>query len=515
MQLAKFFHAEANFCFYFNCQDPGYGEKKDSSPNTAVSKWQMFFERTKKIVTNTKKEVKKKPSRVVYCQSCVLKGKGHARLGRTTPSIKERHIARNHENKSDRLVLLAEDHPDVIKYLAEQSGGSSVQPQAGPSVEPQEEPSVEPQEEPSVEPQEEPSVEPQEEPSVEPQEEPSVEPQEEPSVEPQEEPSVEPQEEPSVEPQEEPSVEPQEEPSVEPQEEPSVEPQEEPSVQPQAGPSVQPQAGPSVQPQAGPSVQPQAGPSVQPQAGPSVQQKSAPSILGVRAGSSKRPPEPDIELIEDMQARKKKKTVQVPVKQFFTKEPVSPGTPIEKKIDDLIKTVQQLSLKIDGSCSSQGSQVPIIENQNFAKITNFNELMSHCSFFCSDEEEDQAIFTCKLCCNFLDNSSNKSKFLANSIATGITISKQRLDILKKGGSTEWYHFKETCQRHVSSNLHRRAAKHQEVANIRNRRGLEATKNLVKAAISIVKMKSASLHFETMIMTMISSGAVVGDQNHSR
>ena len=113
-------------------------------------------------------------------------------------------------------------------------------------------------------------------------------------------------------------------------------------------------------------------------------------------------------------------------------------------------------------------------------MNNFNELMSHCSFFCSDEEEDQAIFTFKLCCNFLDDSSNKSKILANSIATGM--SKQRLDILKKGGSTEWYHFKETCQRHISSNLHRRAAKHQEVANMKNRRGLEATKNLIKAAI---------------------------------
>ena len=271
----------------------------------------MFFERTKKIVT--KKEVKKKPlSRVVYCQSCVLKGKGHARLGRTTPSIKERHIARNHENKSDRLVLLNEDHSDVIKYLAEQSGGSSVQPQEGPSVQPQAGP------------------------------------------------SVQPQEETSVQPQEEPSVQPQEGTSVQPQEEPSVQPQEEPSVQPQAGPSVQPQAGPSVQPQAGNSVQPQAGPSLQPQAGPSVHQKSEPSILGVRTGSSKRPP--DIELIEDMQSRKRKKTVQVPVKQFFTKEPVSPGTPIEKKIDDLIKTIQQLSLKIDGSCSSKGSQVvPRIE----------------------------------------------------------------------------------------------------------------------------------------------------------
>lgn len=95
---------------------------------------------------------------------------------------------------------------------------------------------------------------------------------------------------------------------------------------------------------------------------------------------------------------------------------------------------------------------------------------------------------------------------SGSLSSGL-LPHDNTESVVSGGNQYWYEIKRCVKQHVNctvdhSQLHFEALQHQATTKKRDARGTRVVKNLVKIAWSVIKSKSAGLHFENEIASHI-------------
>lgn len=102
-----------------------------------------------------------------------------------------------------------------------------------------------------------------------------------------------------------------------------------------------------------------------------------------------------------------------------------------------------------------------------------------------------------------------------SLATGLNLSNEAYEQLIAGQCDRWYHQKEAFARHLASKTHTNAMEFMKSVNDSKSREVVVTKNQLRAALGIVKTKSAAIQYEERIAELHAAGSDVGDFGHSR
>ncbi len=110
----------------------------------------------------------------------------------------------------------------------------------------------------------------------------------------------------------------------------------------------------------------------------------------------------------------------------------------------------------------------------------------------------------------------------NNFAAGLSLSKERTELLISGGNQSWYSFKSMMIEHASCSTNRNGgmAHYRALLAEKQRKKvkksvLQVISNQLKCALFIVKSKTAALHYENVIGLLHSSGAAVGNIGHGR
>ena len=110
----------------------------------------------------------------------------------------------------------------------------------------------------------------------------------------------------------------------------------------------------------------------------------------------------------------------------------------------------------------------------------------------------------------------------NNFAAGLSLSKERTELLISGGNQSWYSFKSMMIEHASCSTNRNGgmAHYRALVAEKQRKKvkksvLQVISNQLKCALFIVKSKTAALHYENVIGLLHSSGAAVGNIGHGR
>ncbi|CAB4003714.1 Hypothetical predicted protein [Paramuricea clavata] len=132
-------------------------------------------------------------------------------------------------------------------------------------------------------------------------------------------------------------------------------------------------------------------------------------------------------------------------------------------------------------------------------------------------EENSRVLRCCSCAEFL-SSPVSSSFrrpsgkAGGSLATGLQLSNDVYDQLVAGKCEKWYHQKERMINHLASKTHSNAVDFMKTVKAGKSREIVVVKNQLRAAIGIVKTKSAAIQYEERIAELQAAGADVG---HSR
>jgi len=149
---------------------------------------------------------------------------------------------------------------------------------------------------------------------------------------------------------------------------------------------------------------------------------------------------------------------------------------------------------------------------------------------------DGGLVRCKLCYDrlcekhpnlasedpFNENSSGIERSKGNTLASGLVLSKEKLEQLLAGQCQTWYTFKRSLIDHAGCSTKRNGGfshyksllwrKRKDVLHERMR---EIISNQLSAALMIVKTKAAGWHYESMMSFLHSCGAEVGNLGHGR
>ena len=170
------------------------------------------------------------------------------------------------------------------------------------------------------------------------------------------------------------------------------------------------------------------------------------------------------------------------------------------------------------------------------KIRNITELVAQvpCLEFFYDEVMSESVIRCEVCFKASMGKENmknespyqiarkKNQFNHGDLVTGIWNEKEKTEQYLKGGNSSWRSLKSVLRAHLlgtsttsCGKCHYMAMKELEREKERNRKALEATKNLVKCTVTDLKLKAASTHYETLVAFLDDSGVDVGQGQHSR
>ena len=118
--------------------------------------------------------------------------------------------------------------------------------------------------------------------------------------------------------------------------------------------------------------------------------------------------------------------------------------------------------------------------------------------------------------------TNAASYGGKSLALGIIVLKEKMLNYIEGHHQDWYRFKITLLDHVSCTSSKHGgSQHLQGVIAKKRRDkkdktiLNVVSNQLKAALTIVKIKSAALHYEDLIGLLHSTGSNVGNLGHSR
>ena len=137
-------------------------------------------------------------------------------------------------------------------------------------------------------------------------------------------------------------------------------------------------------------------------------------------------------------------------------------------------------------------------------------------------EKNSRILRCYNCSEFLSSpvlfSSSFRLPLGRtygSLATGLSLSEQVYEQWIAGKCDRLYHQKEAFIKHLSSKTHINATEFMKSVNEGKSREVLVTKNQLRAAIGIMKTKSAAIQYEERIAELYAAGSDVSDFGHSR
>ena len=156
------------------------------------------------------------------------------------------------------------------------------------------------------------------------------------------------------------------------------------------------------------------------------------------------------------------------------------------------------------------------------KANNLIDFLDEQPEFKLSLEENSWILQCSSCAEFL---SSPVAFLSSfrrpsgkptgSLATGLYLFEEVYQQLIAGKCDKWYHQKGAMIKHLSSKTHVNATDHMKSVKEGRSREIVVVKNQLRAAIGIVKTKSAAIQYEERIAELQAAGADVGDFGHSR
>ena len=148
---------------------------------------------------------------------------------------------------------------------------------------------------------------------------------------------------------------------------------------------------------------------------------------------------------------------------------------------------------------------------------------------------EESVIRCNICFTSISNNEKKLKDISPYLAakkkslsghgnpsTGIWHGQHKTEQYIMGGNADWRLLKSTLRSHllgISTTAHGRqhftASKELEEIERRKETALSITKTLVKCMITDVKMKAASIHYETLLALLDDCGVNVGQRIHSR
>ena len=212
-------------------------------------------------------------------------------------------------------------------------------------------------------------------------------------------------------------------------------------------------------------------------------------------------------------------------------------------MDQLIETVKELKVSSlgpkDGKPvlrqAAMDFQVQNVDDwKDIKNIIDLVDKIPVIRFYAGDSStKTPSVIRCEACFNLIVDRMNHSKNgspanialrgigkYSGSLSSGLLLPHDKTESVMNGGNQYWYEIKRCVKLHVNctgdhSQLHFEALQHQATTKKRDARGTRVVENLVKIAWSVIKSKSAGLHFENEIASHISTGSDLGDMCHSR
>eukprot|EP00794_Sanderia_malayensis_P004346 gene4346-4925_t len=227
---------------------------------------------------------------------------------------------------------------------------------------------------------------------------------------------------------------------------------------------------------------------------------------------------------------------------------------MDKKLDDLARAVDKISLQASTTCKEKEQKnieigpllavgqknfeeaLPIVDEwNNVSNIYDITQLFPQLRLFPGSQDGQISVLRCDVCYRFLTKDpfsslDNQKEAFASanagigrysgSIACGIILSSENYLKLMDGHNSYWYNMKRQIKNHLLcsgelSQLHMNALKYKDMTDKRRKRGVEVTENLVRICLNIIEMKVAAHHFENSIACHIATGSDMGDMSHGR
>ena len=236
---------------------------------------------------------------------------------------------------------------------------------------------------------------------------------------------------------------------------------------------------------------------------------------------------------------KSKANVQSSVEMFFIKEPDiekntdEPGS-LEAKVDQLSAKFDKLMSLFNENPKDESSKtnvlpLPPLESIPGTGAENLIEFLDSSKSFTLSEKEGSYCLKCCMCTDYLKApvyTKEKHFFVERhpsgsekgSLCFGLYVSTEDYLAYVAGHCSKWYRFKSTLLGHLSgkeSKTHQAAIQYAHFLQpVKNREQL-VIKNQIRAALTVVKSKSAAVHYENQISNLHAAGADVGDFGHSR
>lgn len=187
------------------------------------------------------------------------------------------------------------------------------------------------------------------------------------------------------------------------------------------------------------------------------------------------------------------------------------------------KVAQKLSGNPKSAQSTSSTTTYNPTSSTALRSSNLIELVDEVEDFEILKEENSWVLQCRTCVEFLNSSrvSFSSSFnrptgkADGSLASGLHMSDALYEQLIAGKCEKWYSQKQACHRHLLSLTHKNADDHMKMVKQGRSREVLVAKNQLRAALGVVKTKSAAVHYEARIAELQAAGADVGDFCHSR
>ncbi len=197
---------------------------------------------------------------------------------------------------------------------------------------------------------------------------------------------------------------------------------------------------------------------------------------------------------------------------------------IEELAEKIATKVAKKISSLPSSSQSKSSATLLNPSSSTSlKAGNLVELLEEVADFGLVKVENGCVIKCCSCEEFL--SSTRISFSSSfrrpsgkadgSLATSLFLSNEVYQQLTAGKCEKWYSQKQAFHRHLSSNTHNNAVHHMKLVRQGRSREVTVVKNQLRAAIGVVKTKSATIQYEARIAELQAAGADVGDFGHSR
>jgi len=187
----------------------------------------------------------------------------------------------------------------------------------------------------------------------------------------------------------------------------------------------------------------------------------------------------------------------------------------EKRLANIETAMMEINKKLDDLKRPNVNNNEVVNEKNKVTFDNIQEQFPHLIF--NHNLNDCTIY-CERCRSYLQNGGTIGNArVNNSLSTGLTKSKSEMEAMKTN-SQKFAHFKQIVKDHFTgkSKLHLRALQsYLKSKGFSKSRFDIAGLNQLRTALTVVKTKSAMMHYETLLSFGQQIGGEVGDIGMSR